>query len=93
MCPQNGRVVSRSCALIVMTVFLRATAVSAEQGSRTLRADAALLSTRQAEANQLGWWEKVFIRPCDGIHYYIENMRRVRLRVVSPFESWICILH
>jgi len=88
------RVVSRGCALILMTVSLRATAEIADQGSRTLSAGAALLSTRHADATQLRWREKVFFRPTnERIHDYIEDMRRVWMFLVSPFESEICILH
>jgi hypothetical protein len=77
-----------------MTVFLRATAEIADQGSRTLSADAALLSTRQTDTTELGWREKVFFWPTnDRNNYYIEDMRRVWMLLVAPFESEICILH
>jgi hypothetical protein len=45
----------------MMTELVRATATIADQGSRTLSADASLLSTRQTETTQLKRREKVHL--------------------------------
>ena len=77
-----------------MNAFLRAATEIADRGSRTLSADAALLSTRQADETQLGWREKaLFWDINERIHYYFEDMRRVRVSLAPPFGSQVCILH
>jgi len=76
-----------------MTVFLRATAGIADQDSRILSADATLLSTRQADTNQLKRREKVYSRVINARRECcLKDMRRMRMYLVPPFESGICIL-
>jgi len=77
-----------------MTLSSRAKAKIADQGSRTLSADAALLSTRQAEAVELRWREKAYIRAIDErIHNYAEVMRRMRMFLAPSFGSEVGLLY
>jgi hypothetical protein len=92
--PPPGRAISRNCELIVLNAFLRAKAEIAHQVSRILGAQAALLSTRQAVEEQLKWWEKAYIRDLHGTYIsWLENLRRLRLRLVPTFRSKVCLLH
>ena len=75
-----------------MNAILRAKADVAEQGSRTLRAKASLLSTRQAVEEQLGWREKAYKPKTYATNIGIKSLRRLRLFMVPSFATIICLL-
>jgi hypothetical protein len=81
------------CALIMMTEILRATVVMQQQGKRTLLATALLLSTRHTENKILKGREKTLIwEIVHGIARSNKSMRGMRLSLVSPLESRVCLL-
>lgn len=81
------RVVSRICAFTVMKAFSRAKAGIADQGSRTLSAEASLLSTRLADKKQLRRREEILVWGIhDGITRLSKDLRRMWLFVVPSFE-------
>lgn len=93
-CVNHDLSISRICTHISMAVFLRATAEVADQGSRTLSADAELGSPRQSDRNHLVRRERFYVWGRDErISGLLKNMRRMRLLMVPLLDSWNCILY
>jgi|SRR6185503_5344995 len=86
--------ISRICTLISMTLSLRATAGIADQGSRTLSADARLGLPRQSDQKQLRRRERFHAWGRNERHSgLLKNMRRMRLFMVPLLDSGVCILY